>query len=181
MSYVGAFIRCLILVIFLVAIVSKIRDRRRFHEFVDSVAALRLLPARMVRPAAVTVVAAELAVCALLVSLPAPSLMAGGLGLAGALLGGFAVTIATALRRGVTASCRCFGGSASVPFGWLHVIRNAALALISLLGVYAVLWQPNTNLGSVAITAPFALLVAALTIRLDDVVNLVTPISTSGR
>ena len=128
--------------VFLVAVLSKVRDGRQLREFADSVAALRLLPAGMAGPVAVLVAGAELMVCALLVALPARAATACGLGLAAAMLGGFAAAIATGLRRGVTASCRCFGGSLSAPFGWHHVIRNVTLGLISLSGAYAVYSNP---------------------------------------
>ncbi|MEU1399716.1 MauE/DoxX family redox-associated membrane protein [Micromonospora zamorensis] len=100
--------------------------------------------------------------------------------LAAALLGGFAAAIAASLRRGVAASCRCFGGSSLALFGWRHVIRNVTLGLISLSGVYTLLRQPTVDLAALAVMAPLALLVAALAIRLDDVVELFRPMSTSG-
>ncbi|MEU8185204.1 MauE/DoxX family redox-associated membrane protein [Micromonospora sp. NPDC049044] len=181
MSYVAAFSRSLIFLIFLAAVLGKLRDRRRFGEFVASVAALRLVPASLVGPVAVAVAGAEVAVCALLLALPVPGLTAGGLGLAAALLTGFSAAIATALSRGVTASCRCFGGDLSAPFGRRHVVRNATLALVGVAGAGAVLWQPATDLPALAITAPFALLAAALTVRLDDVVEVFRPLSVPGR
>jgi hypothetical protein len=180
-SYVATFSRFVLLLVFIVAAVSKIRDRRRFREFASSVAALRVVPDRMVGTVAMTVAGTELVASGLLLMLPSPTLTAAGLGLATALVVSFAVTITVVLRRGLTASCRCFGGSGSVPFGWHHVARNAVLGLIGLAGVYAVMRAPTPDVGTLALTAPFALLVALLTIRLDDVVELFTPMSISGR
>ncbi|QLQ38040.1 MauE/DoxX family redox-associated membrane protein [Micromonospora robiginosa] len=182
MAYVAAFIRFLLLAVFLVAAVSKLRDGRRFREFSSSVAALPVVPARLVGPVSLAVVGAEVVASGLLMAVPSPALTAAGLGLATVLLTGFTVAITVVLRRGLTASCRCFGGSASAPFGWHHVARNAVLGLLGLVGVYAVLRGPDPGVDTLALMAPFALITALLTIRLDDLVQLFTPISvTDGR
>lgn len=181
MSYVATLIRFLLLAVFLVAAVSKVRDSRRFREFSTSVAALRIVPPHLVTPLALTVVGAEIVACGLLLTLPSPALTAAGMGLASALLTGFAVAISAVLRRGLTASCRCFGGSGAAPFGWHHVARNAVLGLLALVGVYAVLRGPTPDAGTLALMAPFGLIMALVTIRLDDLVQLFTPMSVTDR
>ncbi|MDG4825004.1 MauE/DoxX family redox-associated membrane protein [Asanoa sp. WMMD1127] len=181
MSYFAEFGRCLVWAVFVVAVISKSRGRRQFREFVDSLAALNYIPNRLVAAVAAGVVAAEWAVAVLLVVLPVPELRTFGLGLAAALLTCFAVAIGLVLRRGTSAACRCFGGSASAPFGWHHVVRNGALGLIGLAGCYAGCQQTALDLGALAVMAPFGLLAAFLVIRLDEVVALFKPASAAGR
>ncbi|MFC6074624.1 MauE/DoxX family redox-associated membrane protein, partial [Microbispora bryophytorum] len=59
-----------------------------------------------------------------------------GLLLAGGLLLGFAAVLVTALRRGTTAACRCFGAS-DEPVNRRHVARNAVLAACAVAGAAA--------------------------------------------
>jgi hypothetical protein len=176
-SYIEVFGRCLIGVVFLVSAVSKLRGSRQFREFAASLTAMRLLPSRLVTPVAAVVAATELAVPVLLAPLPVPGLAAAGFAIAALLLAGFAVAIVVVLRRGVQASCRCFGGSGAAPFGRHHVVRNAVLTLIAGLGVYASLGQPTVDLQVLALAGPLGLVGALVTVRLDDLVDLFSPLS----
>jgi hypothetical protein len=176
-SYVEVFCRCLIGVVFLVSAVSKLRGGRQFREFASSLRGMRLLPGRLVAPVAAVVAAAELAVPVLLAPLPVPSLVVAGFALAALLLAGFAVAIVVVLRRGVQASCRCFGGSGAAPFGWHHVIRNGVLTVVAALGGYAALGTSAVDLQALALTAPLGLVAALVTVRLDDIVDLFSPMS----
>ncbi|MEV4759313.1 MauE/DoxX family redox-associated membrane protein [Micromonospora sp. NPDC049559] len=182
MSYVLVFTHCLIGVVFLASGLSKLGGRRRFREFASSVADLRLLPERLVTPVAAAVAVGELAVPALLVaasarSLPVAALTLAALALAGVLLSAFTVAIVVVLHRGTPASCRCFGGGTAAPFGWHHVARNAALALVAGLGVHAALRSPILDPQVVLLGAPPALVAALVIVRLDDIAELFTPLS----
>jgi uncharacterized membrane protein YphA (DoxX/SURF4 family) len=120
--------RAVIGVVFLVSALSKVRAPA---DFTGSVRAL-VPPAGRFAPAlAVAAVVAEFAVAAAMV--PGP---AARWGMAGAalLLLAFSVALALAITRGVTTPCRCFGSSAQPP-GGPQLVRNAALILVSLLGV----------------------------------------------
>lgn len=178
-SYIEVFSRCLIGVVFLVSAVSKLHGGRQFREFATSLAAMRLLPARLVTPAAAAVAVTEGAVPVLLAPLPVPGLAVTGFTVAAVLLAGFAVAIVMVLRQGVPASCRCFGGSGAAPFGRHHVLRNAVLTLIAGLGGVASLGPSAVDLRVLALAAPLGLLGALVTVRLDDLVDLFSPLPTS--
>jgi uncharacterized membrane protein YphA (DoxX/SURF4 family) len=70
---------------------------------------------------------AELVVAVLLVAVPP----AGGVA-ALALLAAFTVVLVVALRAGIRAPCRCFGGVREVPPSGSDVLRNAMLAGLAL-------------------------------------------------
>lgn len=175
-SYVVVFSRCLIGAVFLVSAISKLRGRRQLREFVTSLRSMRLVPERLLTPVAVLVAVAELAVPLLLAPYPAPPVMAAaGLIVAAMLLTAFAAAIVIVLRRGVAASCRCFGGSGSTPFGRHHVARNAVLTLVALLGAYASLRQPALDWAAVTLAAPLGIVGALIVTRLDDLIELFGP------
>jgi len=158
--------------VFAVSAVSKIRTRAAYAAFVASTG--RLLPAgsRWVRQAALLVVVAEVAVVVLLPVLPAL-----GLAIAAVLLAAFTVAIAGAVRRGVTAPCRCFGSSAR-PLGVAQAVRNGVLAVLATGGAAGAVAVPDVLAGAhpagVAIAALGALVLAVLTISFDDVADLLT-------
>lgn len=101
----------------------------RFREFVRQVAAYRLLPAALVRLAAVLVVAGELATAVLLVP---PATRPIGAGLATLLLAVFLAAQGSALVRGLEIDCGCFGGSDELAaIGPATVTRTALLLLLA--------------------------------------------------
>jgi hypothetical protein len=132
---------------------------------------------------AVGVLTAEVAVVPLLVLAPL-----GGFVLAAVLLGGFAVAIGRALRRGERGPCRCFGAS-SAPLGPRHVVRSAGLGLVALTGA-AVLASGSASVpvlatgsdllraahpAGVALAATVAGVLTLLTVVLDDLAALLGP------
>lgn len=154
-------------VVFAVSAVSKLRNRTAYAAFAASTR--RLLPAGS--PAAARVVATLVAGAEVAVVLALPVLPAVGLALAAILLSAFSVAIGVAVRRGVTAPCRCFGAS-SRPLGASQAARNAVLALLALSG--AALggsgYRGVTPAG-VAIAVFGAVVLALLTIFFDDVTD----------
>ena len=80
------------------------------------------------RPAAVArlVPGAELAVAVLLIAVPRAGGVAGLV-----LLATFTVFLLRALRSGVEAPCRCFGGVREAPISAADVWRNAMLAVLA--------------------------------------------------
>lgn len=175
MAYVEVLGRCLIGVVFLFSAWSKRPGGGRFKQFSDSLAAMRLLPARFVVPIATVVVCAEAAVVLLLVPQPLRLLAVAGFALAIVLLLGFAVSIGLVLRRGVQASCRCFGGSGAAPFRRHHIVRNLVLVAAAGAGLVAALAEPSLSWEAVALAGVPGVVVALLTTRLDDVVELFAP------
>jgi hypothetical protein len=105
--------------VFVVAALAKLGDRAGFRDALVGFGVPRVL----VRPFAVVVPLAELAVAGLLLWAPA-----AGLG-AAALLLTFSTAIAVNLLRGRAPDCRCFGQLHSAPVSWWTVARNGLLAL----------------------------------------------------
>jgi hypothetical protein len=85
-------------------------------------------------PLARSVAVAEVATAALLLVVP----RAGG-AVALVLLAAFTAVLADALRRGVDATCACFGSASTGPISGRQVARNALLALVAL---SAARWAP---------------------------------------
>jgi hypothetical protein len=170
--------RILIALVFAVSAISKLRGASAFRSFESATGAMGV-PARLVRPAAVTVVAAEVA-AALLVALPPGGLV--GLSVTVGLLIAFSVGIALALRRGSRASCACFGSSTS-PIGRRHLVRNGLLLLVATAGIVGALTgTAPVGLAGIGIVAVAAAVCAALLTRMDDLVALFVsdPLPTPG-
>ncbi|MFG1949389.1 MauE/DoxX family redox-associated membrane protein [Nonomuraea sp. NPDC048826] len=175
LAYVGFGCRVLLAVVFFAAAMSKVRGRRQRAEFQASLEAFGVRP-RWRSPATAAVITGELATASLL----APDVTAlAGLGVGAALLLVFTTAISSVLRRGVSASCRCFGASTQ-PLGRRHLIRNAILLLIAAVGVAGTLpatapglaaWDP----AALALSGFAAMVLAALVISYDDLVAVVLP------
>ncbi|MEV0400318.1 MauE/DoxX family redox-associated membrane protein [Actinoallomurus sp. NPDC050550] len=163
MEYVRAACASLLALVFVASAVSKLRD---FGGFERSLPGLAPVPARLVRPLARAVVAAEAAIPVLLLVPPAT---AYGFGLAGILLMAFTVAIAVALRHGRRAPCRCFGAS-STPIAPRHLVRNATLLVAAALGGAAPSGLPMTP--GLAVAVAGGLVGAALIVVFDDIVDL---------
>jgi hypothetical protein len=155
--------------------------------FAASLRPLRLLPERLVRPTAALVTVAELAVAAGLawavladlVDEPADAVGGVSLVLAGLLLAVLTTGIVLALRRGADAKCACFG-AAEQPLGGRHLVRNGVLLAVVLVGLLmlTVAEDGSAVAGSVVGLGAGAI-VALVLIRLDDLVELFTPVPAS--
>lgn len=122
-----------IALLFLVALVHKVRDWVRFRE---TLANYGLIPQLLTKAAAVTVVAAEVAVVA--GCIVASTRLAATM-LAGALLLIYAAAMATNLLRGqLLVDCGCGGFGQRQPLAWWMVRRNLLLAAIALLAAWPV-------------------------------------------
>ncbi|SCG65813.1 Methylamine utilisation protein MauE [Micromonospora halophytica] len=165
--------RLLLALVFLAAVVGKLRTRSDFADFVATVGRFGV-PARWTRPVARAAVAAEAAVVVLLVT---PGAAPAGSALAVALLGVLTAALVAALRRGERPACRCFGAG-DTPIGRRHVLRNLALGAVALLGLAAGLngggGSPSSS-AAVLLAAGVALPLAAVVVRLDDLVALFAP------
>ncbi|MFD9858077.1 MauE/DoxX family redox-associated membrane protein [Streptomyces alboflavus] len=150
-----------------------------FAAFLASVRSLRVVPSALVRPVALTVIAGEAAVCVLLAA-PARGATTAGLLVAAALLTAFTVGIAAALRRGVTAPCRCFGAS-STPLGTLHLVRNAVLCALALAGALAAPTAADAPPGSALVAGVAGLVAGALVTQLDHLLALFRPLPAPPR
>jgi uncharacterized membrane protein YphA (DoxX/SURF4 family) len=157
--------RCLIGVIFFVSFSTKVAPGS-FRAFVESLRAMNVLPAPVVRVSAIGVVSAELVVAASLVW--DASARVGAL-LAAALLVAFAAAIITALVGNTTATCRCFGAGGG-RLGMRHVVRNVFLLAACLVVVFG-----GTGHGEPAVTAAAAgagVVAAVMVLGMDSVAEL---------
>ncbi|MEV4659927.1 MauE/DoxX family redox-associated membrane protein [Micromonospora sp. NPDC049301] len=164
--------RLLLALVFLVAVVGKLRTRAGFAEFVGSVGQFGV-PSRWVPAAARVAVAAEAGVVVLLA---VPRTVPAGLLLAAGLLGVLTAAIVGALRRGARPACRCFGAG-DAPVGARHVGRNLALAAVALLGLlgWATATGPPPSAPEVLFAVGVAVPLTAVVVRLDDLVTLFAP------
>jgi len=135
MAYLAVSCRVLLALVFVVSVTSKVYSRRSFAAFGQSARRLGTLRPGLVRPVAIAVIAAELAVVGLLASPPAAAGAAGFAG-AGLLLTVYCAAIIRALGRGERVPCRCFGPSGELR--WRHVARNVGLVGVALLGLVSV-------------------------------------------
>jgi len=157
--------------VFLVASVQKGRGRAAFDEFVGM---LRALGIRRPGPAvAVGVIAAEVVTAGLLAG---PGTADAGLALSLLLLVAFMAGIAVATRRPVPVPCRCFGATGQ-PLGRRHLVRNAGLAVLAVVGLLAPRLVADTALltGGVILSVLGGLILALVFVRWDDVAYLVSP------
>jgi hypothetical protein len=155
--------RAVLLLVFGIALVSKVRSRKDFDEFADSLTALG------VRRTAILVVAAEAAAVVLL-ALPTE----WGFVLAIGLLAVFIAGIVRAVRGKQKVSCRCFGASGNQLTG-SHVIRNSLLVVVAAIGWFAdatSTWSPATGPTTIALLA--GAFVGLAFVRWDDLRFLLT-------
>ena len=113
--------------VFVYAGVDKLRDPL---QFADSIAAFAMLPTPLITPFALGLPIFEV-LCGLLILVP-PSrrVSALALSLANTM---FLVALASALARGITLDCGCFGtGTPSRPRMWLEAALDVALLAASL-------------------------------------------------
>lgn len=170
MSHVVLTLRVLIGGVFLVAVASKTYGRAPFTRFTAAVRQIAGVPGRAAVPSAVGVLLAEAAVVTLLA---VPGLEPAGFLLAVLLLAGFSAVLAAALRRGVTASCQCFGAGRDA-VGRRHVVRNGVLLLGAAAGAcLAPAADPAAVAPSAAVLCVTAAAIAvAATVLLDDLLYL---------
>jgi hypothetical protein len=128
-AYLAVAVRVLTGLVFLVAIVSKARSWRAFEDSVRDMS--------LARPRAVArVVVAMECLVVVAVAVPVGLVAVAGLAIAAGLNAAFIVGIRRVIRRGVAVDCRCFGGSGG-HLGNTHVVRDAVLAGIALIGAIA--------------------------------------------
>ena len=136
--------RCLL--VFLSSVAGKLRNGASLRAFESTVRVLAGRSRAPVRPLAVLVVAAVV-------------------------LAAFTIALASALRRGVTATCNCFG-PARVPLGRRLVVRNVLLLAVVAIAATATPGPGPVRPGVLGVTALVAVGVTAFVVRLDDLVDL---------
>jgi hypothetical protein len=102
---------------------------------------------------------------------------AAGLLLATGLLVAFSTAVWSAIRRRTTTRCRCFGPT-STPLGPLHLVRNGLLLAVAAAGAGLLLTGPAgpTDPGGLAVAGAAGVVLAAVLIRVDDLISVFTPL-----
>ncbi len=107
--------------------------------FERAISDLRLVPQRLTHPLALTVLAAEITVVALIVLggiVPGTAFLRAGFLLALALLVLFTAVLLSALARRLSTSCACFGSTTKPVSSW-DVVRNGGLLLCAGAGYWS--------------------------------------------
>ncbi len=145
--------------VFAVAGIAKLMDRDGARAALTGFG----VPERLARPLAVSLPVVELGVA--LALLPLVTAFWGAIG-ALVLLGLFVIGIALSMARGEAPDCHCFGQLHSEPAGWRTLIRNAALALVTLFVLVAGGARPGSSLtgwlGDLSGAEQFGLVFAAV-------------------
>ncbi|WP_327287687.1 MauE/DoxX family redox-associated membrane protein [Streptomyces sp. NBC_01198] len=165
MEFVAMSCRILLLVVFTVAVVSKVRSAESFGGFVRSVRGFAALSPSQGRVVARAVIGAEAVVIVLLL-LTGPRVTVG-FALAGSVLAVFSLAIGASLRRGARVPCRCFGASTSSS-GALGLVRNGFLIAVAVTGAVGTHHGLPPASGAVAAAGTGLVLGVVVTV-LDDI------------
>jgi hypothetical protein len=163
--------RVLLGTVFVVSVASKVRSRSAWRSFSSWLTGLPLRPASH-RGAPAGLVAAESAVV-LLVAWPEGP--AAGLITGSVLCLALTIGLVLALRRGSRQPCQCLGSS-SEPLGGQHVVRNALLLVLAVIGIVSELGNVRPAGDAEAALAVIGGLAAAMVITfLGDITALLMP------
>jgi hypothetical protein len=182
MAYVSLACRAVVGVVFLIALVNKLRSRAQRMAFVAATRRLApgwltgLVPAAALAATVATLEASVVVLLAVPVTSAWVFAPAAGLPLV------FGIAIVAALRRGERGSCNCFGASTR-PLGSGQLVRNLVLAAVAGLGLAAAVTSNGTVDPIGALVAVIAGGVVALVlVAADDIVALFRlPVTTHNR
>lgn len=161
MTYVETGVRAGLWLVFVLAVVGKVRGGAAWRAFLGSLASVPLLPARLRTAAGVAVVGAE-ALTAVLLAVPATVRL--GYAAAALVLLAFATAVAVGLVRGDPVRCHCFGVDAGRA-GPGELARDVVLLVAAVLGlVTSALRAPVSMVGTGSAAALVALAAAAGTL-----------------
>ncbi|MFG1711057.1 MauE/DoxX family redox-associated membrane protein [Nonomuraea sp. M3C6] len=169
MIYVSISARYLLAVVFLIAVSGKLRSGKAFQAFTTSISELDVLPRRWTRRVATIVVAGEAMMPILLLAHLRTALI--GLILSGTMLSAFSVAITLSLRKGIKASCRCFGAS-SRRLGRAHLVRNLILIGVAAIGAVTAISQSLADTPGYVLSAIMGAMIGLVFTMLDDVLDL---------
>ena len=173
MPYVVLGAQFVLVGVFVLALVGKVRSAAAYAGFLGSVEAFVEafgVSRGMARPVGAAVVAGEVAAVGLLVT---PWTRAAGFAVAAGLLAVLCVGVARVLRRGGRAPCRCFGAS-DTPVGRSHLVRNAVLLAVAAAGLLPTTGGDPAPL-AVALVAVAGLVIVLIVRHLDDLVEVIAP------
>ncbi|MEO3796727.1 MauE/DoxX family redox-associated membrane protein [Nonomuraea sp. B10E15] len=173
MRYVEVASGLLLVTVFALALAGKVRGRRAWEGFVESLREMAVIGRAVVPMAAVAVTAGEAAVI-VLVLVPPRWAGTAGFALAAVLLGCFTLAVGVVARRPAPVPCRCFGPS-ETPVGVAHVVRNLILVTVSLLGLVGSLANDSADPVISAAAGTLGAVLGLLLARWDDLAALLRP------
>lgn len=171
MEYILIAVRCMAVVVFSVSLLSKVVGAGAHAQFLQTIRALRVGPAKAAAWIGGGVILTE-ALIVLLLLLPGGS--GPGLMLAALLLAAFTGALVRAIRRGVSTSCRCFGRLSSAPLTGRQVARNGAIGALVVLGLLALAAPGSSPLDPLGVATALAsgLVLAIVIVAFDDLADL---------
>lgn len=170
MTYAVLTCRGLIVLVFTVSVIAKVRGPSEYREFVSWLAALPVPLARN-RALPPVLLAAEAAIVALTA---APDAAMAGLALAACCLAVMAAGTAVITNRAAHVSCWCFGPSRS-PLGTRHLVRDGILLLAAVAGATADGVQAGWSAASpagIALSLSASLIGTTFLVFIDDLMAL---------
>lgn len=173
MPYAALGCRAVLVTIFLIAVAGKAAGRTSFREFTGSLAAMGVIPPRGAAAAAAATVSAEMLVV-VLSAVPASAAGVAGCATGAVLSITFSAAIAVSLRRGHRAPCRCFGRSVT-PLGSRHLVRNAIVVAVSVLGAAASSGGGALDVAGAVVAAGAGLFLGLAIAAYDEIAELVAP------
>ncbi|SCE67835.1 hypothetical protein GA0074696_0181 [Micromonospora purpureochromogenes] len=178
MTYLDVFLRAMLITVFGLAAVGKLRSRAAFTSFADSLASVGVGTRRRRDLAAAMVAVTETAIVA---GLAVPATVTDGYALALLTLAVFTAAVGRALHSGRVVRCRCFlGDGGEMNRG--HLLRNAVLAGAAAAGLM-LRWtaQPAATVDVAAGLAGLAGLVVGLGVtHWDDLTHLFRPVEAAA-
>ncbi|HLX48338.1 MAG TPA: MauE/DoxX family redox-associated membrane protein [Streptosporangiaceae bacterium] len=164
---------------------AKLRSGKTYRLFRDGLLATRLLPRRLLAPAAAVLagaealVAAGLSATAVLIAASVPgaaSLAEFALAVTALLSSLLTAGVAVVIRRGTQATCACFGPGRGRQLGRAHLVRNLSLLAVICAGMAGIALAHGRPAVAGAVLGAIAGAVAALLfIRWDDLAELFAP------
>lgn len=164
MVVAGVIIRATLAVVFVAAVIGKVRGREAFRAFLLSLGETGVIPSFLVIPLGTGITLLE-SVSAILLLLPNQA--ETGLLLASATLAVLTAGVVAVVTKRRSVTCNCFGAQGSV-LALRHVVRNGTLLSMSVLGFFAFVGSPEMD--GMALLALFAgLLLGICIVNWDDV------------
>ncbi|HUC57481.1 MAG TPA: MauE/DoxX family redox-associated membrane protein [Streptosporangiaceae bacterium] len=176
--------------VFAASAFAKLRGRTAYLDFRSGLSATTLLPPRALPRVAAVLAAAEVLVAVALAC--AAALTVAGLAVASALAGSalslafvltavLAAGVAAVIRRGVTATCACFGARGARPLSAAHLARNVSLLVVVFAGLMCAPFAAGRPpAAGAALALAGGLVLSLVFIRWDDLAYLVAPAPLPG-
>lgn len=168
-AYVQIFCRSVVLLVFAISFVSKVRARAAFQQTITTFA---LLPRQFSGPVATLFLTAE-ALVVVLTILAGPFLLPGYLLAAGLLLL-FSAALLSVLIRRISSTCSCFGPT-TTPISSIDIVRNTGFIACSFGGCVTLTGSAHLDAPDLlawALSGLCALVFVGIWTQLGDIVRL---------